>query len=73
VDFHEALHWNLILDSGMKNTHTEKKAAAKEKDPGNKDQYGISREERGDTFEDNGEDETRHHDASPEDHFHLPE
>ena len=67
------MHRNLILDSGMKDTQTEEKPTAQQKEAGNEDQYEISREERGNTFEDNGEDEAQEDHSSPENHLHLAE
>ena len=73
LNFHEPMHRNLIFDPRVKDPQTEEKPAAKEKDAGDKDQHEISREERGNIFEDDGEDETQQDHSSPEDHFHLAE
>ena len=73
LNFHEPMHRNLIFDPGVKDPQAEEKPAAEEKDAGNKDQHEISREERSNIFEDNGEDETQQDHSSPEDHFHLAE
>ena len=73
LNFHKTMHRNLILDPSVKDPQTEEKPSAEEKDAGNEDQHGISREERSNIFEDNREDETQQDHSSPEDHFHLAE
>jgi hypothetical protein len=37
LNFHQAMHRNLILDSGMKDAQAEEKTAAEEEDTGDKD------------------------------------
>jgi len=41
--FHQPMHGNLVLDSGVKDTETEEEPAGKEKEAGNKDEHEISR------------------------------
>jgi hypothetical protein len=67
------MHRDLILDSGAKDTQTEEKTAKEEQGAGNKDQHSISREKRGDAFEDDRKNETQQDNSSPKDHFHLTE
>jgi len=73
LDFHQAMHWNLILDSRVKDAQTEEETAAEEEDAGGKDQHRTSREEGCDILEDDGKDETQQNNPSPEHQFHLPE
>ena len=53
------MHWNLILDSGVKEAQAEEKTAAEEKDAGDKDQRHIPIEEKSDVLKNDGKDETQ--------------
>ena len=73
LDFHQPVHRDPVLDSGLENAQTEEKTAAEKEDAGDKDHYRISWEEGGDILEDDGKDETQQDDSSPEDQSHLAE
>ena len=45
LDFHQPMHRNLILDTGVKDAQTEEETAEEEEDAGDKDQHHIFRKE----------------------------
>ena len=71
LDFHQPMHWNLLLDPGMKDSETEEKPAAKKEEAGGKNQHAVSMENRSDVFKDDRKDETEDYNSSPEDQFHV--